>query len=382
MTGPGAADVVVVGAGIVGLGLALQAIDAGLSVIVVERDDHAVGASVRNFGHVGTTGQSGVALDYALAARETWLRVAGASGAWLRSAGTVVVARADDELATLAEFADRRGAARVRLLTAAEVDGRTGIGSSIGGALLPLDLRVDARAAIPAVTAWLAARGVRFLWSTAVTAVENGRVDTTRGTIGADRVFVAVGHDVDRFFPDAADDAGLVRCALHMLAVDAPGGGRLDPAVLTGHSLLRYGGFLECPSAELVRARLMREQPATIEAGLNLMFTPRPDGSLVIGDTHAYARTHDPFDDEAGYRLVLDETARLLGVPQLAVRQRWRGVYASAREPYLRHSPAPGVHVASVTSGIGMTTAFGFTAAVFAESGSPSANRSSAAVHN
>ena len=365
----GGADVVVVGAGIVGLGLAIAAVDAGRSVVVVERDERAVGASVRNFGHIGTTVHAGPALEYALAAREVWLRVAAASGAWMRTSGTIVAARADDELAVLAEFEALRGADQVRLLTAAEVERRTGVPTSVGGAWFPLDLRVDARAAIPAITAWLAERGVRFAWSTAAVAVDTGTVTTTRGRLAAERVFVAVGHDVDRLLPDVAEAAGVTRCALHMMCVDPPGPLVVDPAVLTGHSLLRYAGFAECRTVDAVARRLATEQPAGIAAGLNLMFTQRPDGTLTIGDTHAYARTHDPFRAERLDELVLDETARLLGVSGLTVRSRWTGVYASAESPYLVAEPKPGVHVVAVTSGIGMTTAFGLAEAIYIGSG-------------
>ncbi|RIJ00881.1 FAD-dependent oxidoreductase, partial [Clavibacter michiganensis subsp. insidiosus] len=70
------ADVVVVGAGIVGLGAAYAAVRRGLSVVVVERSAEPAGASVRNFGHVGVTAQSGDALRYAVAARDLWLGLA------------------------------------------------------------------------------------------------------------------------------------------------------------------------------------------------------------------------------------------------------------------------------------------------------------------
>ena len=93
------------------------------------------------------------------------------------------------------------------------------------------------------------------------------------------------------------------------------------------------------------------------------MLTARPDGTLTLGDTHAYATTHDPFGDERLDDLLLDEAARLLG-GRPTVRSRWNGIYASAPEPFLVAEPMPRVHVVSVTSGIGMTTALGLAPAV------------------
>ena len=346
-----------------GLGLARAATERGLSVVVVERDEWATGASVRNFGHVGTTAQAGVGLEHALVAREVWLQMAEEAGVWVKEAGTVVVARAADELAVLEEFADERGD-QVQLLTAAEAEGRTGSRGATGGAWFPMDLRVDPRTASARVAAWLADRGVEFAWRTAAQVVGPGELVTTRGTITAKQVFVAVGHDVDRWYPQVADEAGLVRCALQMLTVAAPGARQVEPAVLTGFSLLRYDGFAGCRTLGAVRERLALEHAGAVEAGLNLMFTQRPGGDLVIGDTHAYARTHDPFVDERLAELVGDYAGDLLGEPGLEVHQRWRGIYASARQPFLVAEPEPGVTVVSVTSGIGMTTAFGFTSTV------------------
>lgn len=360
----GAADLVVVGAGIVGLAHAYHAVERGMSVAVVERDTHAVGASVRNFGHGCITAQHGVALDYALAAREAWLALAKDAGFWLRESGAVVVARAEDELAVLAEFAELRDD-HVVLLDADAVHQRAALGDGVlGGALLPLDVRINPREAVHAIAALLADRGVRFHYGTTAHTVEPGEVGTSRGRITAERVVVAAGHDVDRHFPQLAEQHQVQRCGLQMLRVRDPHRRAVDPAVLTGFALLRYGGFAGCPSLPDVRARLEREQPAALECGLNLMFTQLPDGDLTIGDTHSYGRTLEPYQPEELDDLVLAQAAELLGVQRLDVRERWRGVYASAPEPFLIATPADGVRVVSVTSGIGMTTALGIAPTV------------------
>ncbi|GII56563.1 oxidase [Planotetraspora thailandica] len=328
--------------------------------MVIERDDRAVGASVRNFGHGCFTAQSGRALGYAMAARPVWVRLAKEAGFWLRESGTVVVARADDERAVLEEFRESRGD-QVELLDRADVEARMPIGADVvGGAWLPQDIRVDPREAARMIAAWLLTQGVRFQWATTALGIEAGLVRTSRGEVSADHVIVAVGHDVDRYFPGLAEEAGVVRCALQMLRVEGPHNRVIDPAVLSGFSLLRYSGFEACPSLQAVRERLGVDHPDLVAAGLNLMFTQRPDGDLTIGDTHTYGRTLDPFDYEALDDAILGQIASLLGYARLTVRERWRGVYASSPDrEFLVETPEPGVRVVSVTSGIGMTTALG-----------------------
>ena len=371
-----AADLVVVGAGIVGLAHAYHAHRAGLEVTVVERDEFAVGASIRNFGHVCMTAQAGLPLQYAQAAREDWLRLATDAGLPVRETGTVVLARTAIEQRVLHEFVAERGTP-VRLLDAQEAARAIGfeVPGLIAAALLPADLRVDAPAAIPALAAYLASRGVRFLWRTNVLDVEDGAVLTTRGRVRAPRVIIAVGHDLDRLMPDAADSVGMQRCRLRMLEVDPPTGAVVTPAVLTGTSMLRYDGFTAMPSAPALRAEVLATDPRLLAETVNLMMTQRPDGRLIIGDTHRYSVTEPPFEDESAEELLLEAAGRLLGAP-LTVRRRWRGVYASSAEtPFLVTRPRPGVTAVSVTSGIGMTTSFGLARAVLADDGAARAAR-------
>jgi D-hydroxyproline dehydrogenase subunit beta len=362
----GPADLIVVGAGIVGLAHAVEAVARGLSVTVVERDERAVGASVRNFGHACITAQAGEAHTFARRARGTWLQMAREAGVGVKECGTVVVARAAEEVAALEELAATRGADEARLLTPAEVTAAVPVAVEglHGGALLPLDLRVDQRRAAEAIAGWLAARpGVRLLWSTPVLGVEDGLVRTGRGDLRARQVVVCAGHDLDRLLPGVADEAGMQRCLLQMLQVRVPGL-RIDPAVLTGSSMLRYPALAGTDGARALRRRWAAERPEMLDAVVNHMLTQLPGGDLVVGDTHAYATTPDPWSQESLDELLLAETRTLLGRDDLAVVRRWQGVYASAAGEFLRARVAPGVTAVAVTSGIGMTTAFGLAPAV------------------
>lgn len=350
-------DVAVVGAGILGLGAAAAAIERGLTVAIVERRGGIQGATVRNFGHVAIGAQSGLAAEYAAIARERWLRLAEAAGFWVRQAGTLVVARHDDELAVLEE------SAAGRMLTAGEVESLAPVVGAVGGLHLPLDLQVDPRTTAPAIATHLAERGVRFHWRTSAVGVESGVLHTSRGSIAAEAIVVAVGHDVDELFPVIAEEAGVVRCGLDMLLADGVG---LQLPVLTGSSLLRYGAFAGTAAATAVRARLAVEHPEVLELDINQMSTERPDGTLLVGDTHHRGVAVAPFQREHDAEVLLELASTLFGRP-LRVRERWQGVYASAPQDFLVATPADGVRVVAVTTGIGMTTGLGLAERVVAE---------------
>lgn len=368
----GRSDLVVVGAGIVGLAHAFEAVRRGLSVTVVERDRRPVGASVRNFGHCCVTAQRGELLDLALRSRSGWVDAAKSAGLWAPEAGALVVARSATELAVLEELRDERGTDAVRLRTRDEVGealGRPAEGREdlAGGALLPADLRVNPREAAPRLADWLAEQpGVTIAWGTNVLGVESGTVHTSRGPVHGDRILLCVGHDLDRLYPAEAEAHGIERCRLSMARVAAPDAFRTDSAVLTATSMLRYDGFTAMPSADRLRAEVTAHSPELLDVVANVMFTRLPDGTVLVGDSHAYDATEIPFQDEATAELLLREAYRVLGVPSVRVTERWQGVYASsARGPLLVRDVAPGVRALSVTSGIGMTLSFGLAAATF-----------------
>ncbi|WP_129660387.1 TIGR03364 family FAD-dependent oxidoreductase [Rothia halotolerans] len=358
------ADVLVVGAGIVGLGHALAAHEAGLRVVVIEREHRVVGASVRNFGHACVTGQAGECAELAQSAREAWLRAASRAGFFAAETGGLALAQTEREAAVLEELSGRRDG-QVRMLTGAQARERLGAPGPeglIAGAWLREDLRVDPREAVPALAAWLAEQdGVEILWNTSFLTEEDGLVQTSRGRIRAQRVVLCVGHDLDHLEPEAARSAGIQRCALQMVLAEDPGI-RVEPAVLTGTSMLRYDAFSETDAARDLRAELARRVPELLEIDANLMLTQRPDGTLLIGDSHELAPSQEPFLREATSETLLCAAADALGLGRSALRpvQRWQGVYAAGTQGrYLRARISDRAEACTVTSGVGMTIGLG-----------------------
>jgi FAD dependent oxidoreductase TIGR03364 len=377
-------DVLVVGAGIAGLAHASAALARGFSVTVIDRDSKAVGASVRNFGHACITAQSGELLDLALVAREKWLEHSAKAGFFSIESGAVALARSDAELAVLDELSGAREPGQVRLLTAAEARAYLPADADpaiIGGALLRDDLRVDPREAVGAIAGWLAEQpGVRFLWQTSYQGGEGGIAHTTRGDIRAERTIVCVGHDLDYLFPELAAEHEVERCGLQMARIAPPEGFRLSPAVLTGTSMLRYPAFAETDAAVELKREIAQTAPELLDTVANIMFTQRPDGSIIVGDSHRYAPTMDPFLAEPTSDILLEHITRILGIRIPRVLERWQGIYASSpQHPYLLANPVPGVSTAIVTSGVGMTISFGLAEKSFEESVAalPSVNQES-----
>ncbi|MFK4837436.1 TIGR03364 family FAD-dependent oxidoreductase [Microbacterium sp. ZW T2_14] len=354
-------DVAVVGAGIVGLGAAYAAVRRGQRVVVIERAPEALGATVRNFGHLCIGAQTGRAREYADASRPLWLRLAQDAGFWLRESGTLVVARHTDELALLEAAALAGG---IELLDGAELDQRVSLrrGVAVGGAWIRPDLQTNPRTAAAAIRAHLEALGVEFRTRTSVGAVETGRVHTTRGPIHAGLVIVAVNHDLDQLLPDLAERVGVVRCGLDMLRVRG-GAASVTAPLLTGWSLVRYGRFAALPEATAVRERLHAERPDLAALDLNQMYTQLPDGSVIVGDTHYKAVGIAPFQPEAAADLLLEEFETLFGT-RPSVLERWQGVYASGPDEFLVAEPEPGVLALAATTGIGMTTGLGLAETV------------------
>ena len=149
--GQDAYDLIVNGAGILGLAHAWHAARAGLSVAVIERGARADGASVRNFGMLAHVAQRpGRQLENALRTGEHWRRIAAEAGISLRQAGCMFVARTPEEMQVLREAVSQPGHG-FELVGPGQLDSYgVGAGTSpvLGGLWSPNAWKLDQRQAM------------------------------------------------------------------------------------------------------------------------------------------------------------------------------------------------------------------------------------------
>src|SRR5471030_1066669 len=96
---------IVIGAGIVGLATARALAVRGYSIKIFERNEHAVGASIRNFGMIWPIGQAtGPLFERAILSRGIWKEICTQARIWHDEVGSMHLAYHDDELQVISEY--------------------------------------------------------------------------------------------------------------------------------------------------------------------------------------------------------------------------------------------------------------------------------------
>jgi D-hydroxyproline dehydrogenase subunit beta len=364
----GRSDVVVVGSGIVGVALAAAHARRGRSVILLEREDRPVGASVRNFGLVWAVGQPpGSLWNRALASRSTWLTYAKEAGFHANPVGSLHLARSESEVRVIREFLGTAAPDTFEggWLEPCEVAARSPAARLDGlwGALWsPHEVTVDGREALPAIIRWLVRdHGVRVVTDAAVSCIEHPRVVSAAGLWEGRRTYVCTGPEIRILYPDLHREAGVTNCKLQMMrTAPQPGGWKLGPTLCGGLTLIHYPAFSKCPGLPALRAELEARFAGQLAHGIHVLVSQNAAGELLIGDTHHYGLTHDPFLVDELDQMILKILHEFAILPDMRPAQRWCGVYpriSGAAE--LISSPEPGVTVVNALGGAGMTLAFG-----------------------
>ncbi|WP_077033510.1 TIGR03364 family FAD-dependent oxidoreductase [Pelomonas sp. KK5] len=355
-------DLVVVGAGIVGLAHALMGARRGWRVAVVERDQRCVGASIRNFGFITVTGQRASDTWWrAMRSSQVWGEVAAAAGIPILQRGLWVAAQRPAAAQVLEAFRATDMGRDCELLGPEAAASRAPMLKADAAALYsPHELRVESREAIPRLAAWLAeAHGVRFFNGEAVLHVEPGRVQTAQRVFEAERIALCPGTDLRgpalRWLPPT-----LRLSQLQMLRLMPEAPVQLPAPVMADLSLVRYAGYAALPEAQPLLAQLQAECPESLAHGIHLIAVQSADGSLVVGDSHHEHASPEPFASERVDALILDHLHEAIRLPRCRVIERWTGVYPTGHTAdALVEAPEAGLRIVLVTSGTGASTAFG-----------------------
>jgi glycine/D-amino acid oxidase-like deaminating enzyme len=207
---PAAVDVVVIGAGVIGIATAWFLRQSGTSVLVCDKGRVAGEQSSRNWGWIRQQGRDAAELPIAIDSVNLWEQLAGETGEDIGFArrGILYAARSERELERFERWLPiaERHQLDTRMLTGAEVDALIDDkpGQWKGAMYTASDARAEPTRAVPALARALQARGgaVREQCAVRTLDVAAGRVAgvvTEQGRVRANAVVCAAGAWSTRF---------------------------------------------------------------------------------------------------------------------------------------------------------------------------------------
>ncbi|HZY37034.1 MAG TPA: TIGR03364 family FAD-dependent oxidoreductase [Mucilaginibacter sp.] len=361
-------NAIVIGAGIVGLATARALAIRGYRVTVFERNERAVGASIRNFGMVWPIGQpTGELYERAMLSRSIWKEICTEAKIWHDEVGSLHLAYHDDELHAINEYVEANRTHRdCAVLNPKQTLQKSPAVNSSGlkGALWSADeIIVESRVAVGQVALYLSEKyDVTFHWNTAISKVAYPVVMSGHNSWEADEVFVCSGADFETLYPELFLQSEITKCKLQMMRLVAqPDDWRIGPALCGGLSMIHYPGFQSAKSLPALRKRYEAQYGEHLEWGVHVMVSQNGAGELTIGDSHEYGLVHDPFDKEFINSLITGYLHTFAKFKDWKMIQSWNGIYPKMTngQTELVMDAADGVTIINGLGGNGMTLSFG-----------------------
>lgn len=368
-------DLIIVGAGILGLSAAIQAAEQGLKVQVFEKDAQPVGATRRNFGMVGTSTLSRPDAkwrEYALATREFYQKIQAQTDISFQQRNGLYVANTELEWQVLNEFSQAAPDYQipVTLLSKSQLfeqyrylNPETAIR---GGMVFHEDYSVEPHWVGLRLLQYAEKLGVNIQCNACVIKTESqqgmARVQLATGqTFTAHKVLVCHGEVTQLLYPDLLQQKGLLRCALQM-ALTKPLKVNLNASIYSGLSISRYPAFEICPSHQDL---LTESQNGLVEKyGIHILIKQNQFGQIILGDSHEYYPIEDApqFNQrEEINQFILQYCKDNIGLQLPEIESRWNGYYLTHPTELACVTEAePNIFLVSAIAGKGMTTGAGF----------------------
>jgi FAD dependent oxidoreductase TIGR03364 len=370
------ADVIVIGAGVLGTFHAYYAAQMGLKTILIERNSFPSEASTRNFGMAVQTivETEGEWPAFAHASREIYKSIQDEHDIGVQANGSLYIASTEIERAVLEEFAQMYSQAyHCSYLDADESRYRYPFinASYCAGTLhFPDDLTLEPRSMLKRLIQFIVQKKLLdYVPQATIVSLESKNQqcmlkDAMGNVFMADHVFVCSGAEYRTLLPGHFKSSGLKMCKLQMMQTVSQRQFSLPHAILSGLSIRRYPAFRSTPSYKTLQGEKVNEDIQRY--GIHLLFKQAADGSVIIGDSHEYstfqdANTAEDYTNCHINEVILHYGQQMISMPSWQIQQLWNGYYLihPEREIYTE-TIDDRIHIVTGIAGKGMSTGPGF----------------------
>lgn len=337
-------DVVIIGGGIVGAACALECVNAGLDVAIVEAKVIGGGATAAGMGHLVVMDDSEAQFALTRYSCDLWREIKEELPGTVEyeSCGTIWVATDDEEMAEVRrkqEFYTKRGVAVEVLdeksLREAEPNLRHGL---VGGLRVPEDSVIYPPCAAKLFVDRAVAKGAKVFLGKAVSEINSTGVRLQDGS------FVA---------------AGLVVNAAGSWSTQLTEG--IDVMKRKGHLLItdRYPQFV---NHQLVELGYLKSAHTLTAESVAFNIQPRKTGQMLIGSSRQFGVETSEVETTIMSRMLNRALEYLPGLSQLSSIRTWTGFRAATPDKLPLIGPHPTkekLHLATGHEGLGITTSMG-----------------------
>ncbi|GLV53634.1 oxidase [Dictyobacter sp. S3.2.2.5] len=371
------ADIIVIGAGVLGTFHAYFAAKKGYKVLLLERNAVPSDASTRNFGMqmqtiVETNSQWA---QFTLDSRAIYQSIQQECEIGVEQRGSLYLASTEAERIVLKEFAGRFAETyHCVFMEPEEVQRRYPFVQKTycSGALYSWeDCTLEPRILVQRVIAYASSTmAIDYLPQTQVTEVISSSQgclvkDAQGNRFSADQVFVCNGSQYQVLFPELFKSSGLKLCKLQMMSTVSQPGTILPHSILSAHSIKRYPAFASCLSYHLLEQQ--RADADLQKYDIHMLARQSRDGSVILGDSHEYYPLDEMAQDTYEYtnpqitELIVRYAQSMLDLPDWRICRMWNGYYmAHPQLPVYTHTIDNNTHIATGIGGKGMSTGPGF----------------------
>jgi FAD dependent oxidoreductase TIGR03364 len=372
-------DLIVIGAGVLGSFHAYHAAQKGLKVLLLEKDNMPMEATVRNFGQIVPSGMTqGQWQDYGRRSVEIYQTLQQKVNISIRQNGSVYIASDETELTLLHELAEineKNKYASLLLTKQACMDKYPGLRADYckGGLFFPEEITAEPHQLIHLLIAYLQDQlKVIYKPNTLVTFCDyvNGKCvveDNLGNAFTSDKALICNGRDFKNLFTELFYNSDIEVSKLQMMKTVPVSNYSIKGSILTGLSIRRYESFHECPSYQTLGAGNIEERFK--KWGIHILFKQAIDGSIIIGDSHEYADAGE--QDKLGFavnheinQVILEEAKRIFDLPSWEIASSWNGFYSQGKHhDIFNYEVATNVHIITAIGGKGMTASAGLAEA-------------------